>query len=87
MWVSVMNIMRVRVRMGQCLVPMRMGVRHLFQLSGSVLVLMVLVVLVFVGVLEGPMGVCMFVHVGAEQESAPGHAQKDQKRRRMDRFM
>jgi len=33
------------------------------------------------------MSVCMFVHVGAEQESAPGHAQKDQKRRRMDRFM
>jgi len=82
-----MNVMCVCVRVSQGLVPVRVGVRHLLQLSGTVLVLVMFVVLVFVGVLEGLVRVLVLMDVGAEQERAPGHPEEGQERGRMDGLM
>ena len=70
-----MRIVRMRVRMRQDLMSMPVRVWHLLRLPGPMLVLMVLVVLVLVGMLQGFVGMCVSVHIGAQQERSDGHAQ------------
>jgi hypothetical protein len=50
---SMVDVVRMGVRMGQRLVPVPVRMRDLGQLFGRVLVLVVLVMLVLVRVLEG----------------------------------
>ena len=64
--VAMMDVVGVRVRVGDGLVAMRVPMGHLRQLLGRVFVLMVLVVLVNMGVLDRFMGVDMIVSVGRQ---------------------
>ena len=72
---SMMRVVRMRVRVRQGLVSVPVGMRHLLQLPGPMLMLMMLVVLVLVGVLQGLVGVGVNVHIGAQQERSDGHDQ------------
>ena len=65
-----MNVMRVRVRVGQGLVAVPMRVRHVGELLRRVLVLVVLVMVVHMGVLERLVGVHVVMNVSCEHQCA-----------------
>jgi len=75
-----MRIVSMRVRVSQGLMVVRVCVRHLLQLSGSVLVLVVFIVLVLMRVLRGSVAMLMLVNIGAEQDGAARHPGESQER-------
>ena len=82
-----MRIVSMRVRVSQGLMVMRVCVRDLLQLSGSVLVLVVLIVLVPMRVLHSLMGMLVLVNIGAEQDGARRHSSESQERRQVYGFV
>ena len=82
-----MRIMSMRVRVSRGLMVVRVCVRHLLQLSGPVLVLVVFIVLVLMRVIRGLVAMLMLVNIGAEQDGAARHPGESQERRRVYGFV
>ena len=78
MAVSVVDVVRVRMAVGEPFVAVSVGMRDLPELVGRVRVLVMLVVGVLVGVLQFPVHMPVLVMVGREQHRARGHGPEGQ---------
>ena len=81
-----MDVVSVRVGVGQRLVAVPMCMGNLGQFLRRVLVLVVLVVFVDMRMFERLVGVGVVVNVRCEQKRTASHGCQGEKRERMDRF-